>query len=139
VTLQFYFIALFVVALFVVVFGLVVYWAVADGPPVGERLKIWLPALLFALASVTAVWGASWLLLGPSRSRALFLAALMVAARGRHIGPVTVVDGVYLFTLCAAVVFVICLRVRTRQVQRRSDQAIGQAIAQWHHQNKPPA
>lgn len=133
-TIQFYF-----MALFVVVFGLVVYWAVADGPPVGERLKVWLPALLFALASVAAVWGVSWLLLGPSRSHALFIAALMFATRGRHIGPVTVVDGVYLFTLCAAVVFVFCLRVCARQVQRRSDHAIGQAIAQWHQQNKPPA
>lgn len=125
-------------ALFVFLFVALGWVAVVNGPPAGERLKVWLPVLLFAVTSVAAVWAASWLLLGYSRFHTLFVAVVMAVLRRHYFGPVTVADGAALFALFANVIFVICLPFRTRQVQRRSDRAMESAIAQWHQENKPP-
>lgn len=121
-----------------VAFGLLVYRSILDGPPVGERRGVWLPALLFSVSGMRLAWGLARLLLGPGRSRALLAFAVNSVSRTTTVGPVSVVDGVFLFALCTSVLFGILLRLRSRAAQRRSQEAIAQATEPWRQQNKPP-
>ena len=128
---------LYFAALFIVVFFLCAYAIVQQAPAVATLPHVWLPALLSSALGGAAVWGGLWLLLGPERARVVFLYSLTIATRGRHSGPVTAVDAVYLFALCASVLCLVCLRVRSRMVQRRGDQAIAQEIERWRRETKP--